>query len=248
MAGIRCRTCKKPLGAVFGFCYSCGEPLCPECLWKYPRQHVEEKITGVPGVASRTTTLTKNLPRCVGCVNAEIRAEKEARKTFRRDALVTSMVFFLPLLGLMLYAFWPDTSRSEAPIGIIFPVVMLLVLGLFIGYFVAKGLGNRRRKKVLKGQPLIFKSMVYCPNCGTYSKKDLFKTTKKMIKSQQKSRLDSLFGYSGAVPDFYQCSSCGYSGPMAPVMGVHLYLQKYGTEGGKMLKGTVWESLFGGAA
>ncbi|MEE9506421.1 MAG: hypothetical protein V3V98_04670 [Thermoplasmata archaeon] len=248
MEEVRCRTCKKPVGEVFGFCYSCGEPLCPDCLWKYPREHVEEKMTGVPGVAYRTTTLTKKLPRCVGCVNAQARAEKEARRTFRRDALVTSMVFFLPLLGLVLYAFPLDFSKSEGVIGIVFPVMMLLVVGLFIGYFVASGLGSRRRKRILKDHPLVLKSMVYCPGCGTYSKKDLFRTTKKMIKSQQKSMLDSLFGYSGQVPDFYQCSSCGYSGPMSPAMGVHLYLQKYGKEGKERLKGTVWESLSVGAA
>ncbi|MFQ6107229.1 MAG: hypothetical protein ACE5QF_06545 [Thermoplasmata archaeon] len=248
MAEIRCRTCRKPVGEVFGFCSSCGEPLCPECLWKYPKEHAEEKMTGVPGVAYRTTTLTKRLPRCVGCVNAQIRAEKEARRAFRRDALVTSMVFFLPLLGLILYAFRLDFNKPEGVIGIIFPVAMLLVLGLFIGYFVASGLGNRRRRRMLKDRPLVFKSMFYCPSCGSYSKKDLFKTAKKIIKGQQKSVLDSLFGYSGQVPDFYQCSGCGYSGPMSPIMGVHLYLQKYGKKGEERLRGTVWESLSVGAA
>ncbi len=238
---VRCRTCKKPAGEVFGFCYSCGEPLCPECLWKYPRTHVEEKITGVPGVVSARTTLTQRLPRCVGCTNAYIRAHRQAKKLYLRDAVMGTLAFLIPVWIISIYLLAPQMTDIANLVVCTSPLGLLPAL--ILGYIVASTMRKSRLRKALEDLPLAFESDVFCPRCGTHARTDIFKTTKKMIKGRKKSRLDSLFRYSGPVPDFFECSNCRYSGPISPVMGLYLYVQKYGKEGKERLKGTVWEPL-----
>jgi len=205
---------------------------------------VEEKTTGVPGVAWTERKLTKRLPRCVGCMNAYIRPQKQAKKLYLRDAVIGILAFLIPVWVISLYLLVPQTTDVSQYADLVVCISPLALLpALILGYIVASTMRKSRLRKALRDLPLAFESRVFCPRCGTSSRKDLFGTTKKMIKGQQKSVLDSLFGYSGQVPDFYECSNCGYSGPVSPVMGIYLYLQKYGKEGKERLKGTVWESL-----
>lgn len=240
---VMCRTCKKPAGEVFGFCYSCGEPLCLRCLWKYPRTHAEERKAGVPGVFLRQSTLVQKLPRCIGCTNALIRARNQAKEDYWRDVFIGILAFMIPMVVIITIVLGPQVGGAATALSMavsMFPCG--LVPALILGLTVASVMRKSRMKKALTDLPLAYESMAFCPRCGLDARRDLFRTAKKAVR-EQKGLLDSLFGYSGAVPDYYECSKCRYSGPIIPVMGLYLYVRKYGKEGKKRLKGTVWEPL-----
>lgn len=243
---VTCETCKGPTGEVFGFCASCGEPLCQRCLGSFWKDHTEEKMSGVPGVAWSTTTLTLKLPICEGCYNAHAKAQKRAKKGYWRNAFVVSLVFFAPLFLIYLNFWMSANPGGENSFVLVFVAVVLFIFGLIIGMGVASAIKRSILKKGLVDRPLMYKSRVFCPSCGKYKKKDLFGIAKEAIsaREQQKGFWDSMFGPSdGSVPDYYHCSKCGYLGPLRPAMGLWLYRQKHGREGRESLRGTIWQKL-----
>jgi hypothetical protein len=243
---VKCETCERPAGEAFGFCASCGEPLCRDCLGGFWKGHSEEKISGVPGLLWSTTTLTLKLPICEGCFAAHDRAQRLAKKGYWRNALIIALIFFAPLFLLYLNFWMSLNPGGENYFILVFVAVVLFIFGFIIGIGASWVIKRSIFKKALIGKPFMYKSRLFCPSCGKYKKKDLFGVVQAAMDAQEQQRgfWESALGPSdGSAPDYYYCSKCGYLGPLGPAMGIRVYRQKHGRVGRESLRGTIWQQL-----